>query len=339
MRILAVLGWNQFDYNEVIPEFDVGGTRVDYALRTDATNRVFIEAKRAGESLDHHQEQLLGYSFRHGVELAVLTNGLTWWFYLPLRGQETWEQRRFCTIDIQREDVELTAKLFVQFLSRPRVHDGSTVRDATDLMDTLRREAEIREALPKAWKSLTAEKDELLIDLIEAEMQSLLGFNPGPEPIRRFLGDLAENMSSDTRRQPTTAQTDSSVSHRIHQATTRVTPFVSGRSARQGGRNGLTGFTFDGESYAVNQWKGLLQTLAEILYRRHPTEFKRVETLRGSKRMYFSFNYEDLDEPREVRGSDYFMETKWGWKDTVKQCNKLLRLFGYDEQILEIDFA
>ncbi len=337
MRILTTLGWNQFDYNEVTPEFDVGGVRVDYTLRTDGANRVFLEAKRAGELLDHHQEQLLRYAFSQGVELAILTNGLTWWLYLPMR-QESWEQRRFCTIDTQREDVETATKHFIQFLSRPRVHDGSSVRDATELMDTLKRDAEIQKALPKAWESLIAKQDGLLIDLIEEEMQGLLGFRPGPESIHQFLAELAENLSSETRCHQATVQTDYSVSRRKHQATTGVTPFVSARSTGQRGRRGLTGFTFDGEYHAVNQWKGLLQTLAEVLYQRHPNEYDRVEDLRGSKRVYFSLSYEDLDEPREVRGSDYFIETKWGWKATVDQSHKLIGLFGYDDKDLEIDF-
>jgi len=47
-------------------------------------NKIFLEVKRAGEDLNNekHEDQLLEYSFRQGVELAVLTNGMTWWLYL-----------------------------------------------------------------------------------------------------------------------------------------------------------------------------------------------------------------------------------------------------------------
>ena len=338
MRILTTLGWNQFDANEVIPEYDVGGTRVDYALSTDGTNKVLLEAKRAGESLEHHQEQLLGYAFRHGVELAVLTNGLTWWMYLPMRGQESWEQRRFCIIDVQDNDVQASADRFVEFLSRSRVHDGSAVQDATSRLDTLRRESEILDALPKAWSSLIAEKDDLLVELIDEKVEELLGFRPGTEPIHRFLGDLVATMSSETRHRPPAAPATPSSHHRGHRSTPRSTTSAELVRALQGGRRGLSGFTFDGESFSVHQWKSLVQTLAEVLYRRHPTEFGKVETLRGTKRTYFSSNYADLDEPREVKGTHYFVETKWGWKQSIDLCHRLLHLFGYDEQDLKIDF-
>ena len=74
-----------FDVSEVVPEHTVGNRRVDYALRPGSPNAVFIEVKRRGENLDRHQQQLLEYCFQEGVKLAALTNGLTWWLYLPLQ--------------------------------------------------------------------------------------------------------------------------------------------------------------------------------------------------------------------------------------------------------------
>ena len=58
----------------------------------------FVLVKRPREELAAHQEQLLNYSFREGVKLSILTNGFTWWFYLPLN-EGSWEERRFFTAD------------------------------------------------------------------------------------------------------------------------------------------------------------------------------------------------------------------------------------------------
>ena len=329
MRILTTLGWDQFDANEVIPEYDVGGIRVDYALRTGGTNKVLLEAKRAGESLEHHQEQLLGYAFRHGVELAVLTNGLTWWIYLPMRSQESWEQRLFCIVDIQGDDVEVSVDRFVEFLSRSRVHDGSAVQDATNRLDTLRRESEIWNALPKAWNSLIAEKDDLLVELIGEKVESLLGFSPGTEPIHHFLGDLAESSPSDMP----PPQVGSPLSSAGRQAASRRLSRGGGSAGRRR-RTAPTGFTFDGESFRVNQWNSLIQTLAEVLYRRHPDDFSKVETVLGA---YISRNDQDFRAPREVSDSGYFVETHLSGKATAIRCSRLVRVFGYDEQDLKID--
>jgi predicted type IV restriction endonuclease len=77
LRILSFLGWNIFNIEEVYPEYSVGEKKVDYALRYNNSNKVFIEVKKIGEELDKHQEQLLNYAFQEGVKLAVLTNGIT----------------------------------------------------------------------------------------------------------------------------------------------------------------------------------------------------------------------------------------------------------------------
>lgn len=47
LPILSVLGWDVFDTNEVIPEYSVESKKVDYSLRLQGQNKVFLEAKKA----------------------------------------------------------------------------------------------------------------------------------------------------------------------------------------------------------------------------------------------------------------------------------------------------
>ena len=103
LRLLSLAGWDTFDVSQVVPEYTVGNRRVDYALRPGSPNAVFIEVKRPGENLERHQQQLLEYCFQEGVKLAVLTNGRTWWLYLPLQAG-SWQQRRFLTIDLEVQE-------------------------------------------------------------------------------------------------------------------------------------------------------------------------------------------------------------------------------------------
>ena len=97
LRILSLIGWDTFNIDEVVPEYSIGGKKVDFSLRHSNANKTFIEVKKIGEDLEKHQEQLLNYSFQEGVKLSILTNGITWWFYLPLH-EGSWEQRKFYTI-------------------------------------------------------------------------------------------------------------------------------------------------------------------------------------------------------------------------------------------------
>lgn len=111
LPILMALGWNVFEDEEVCPEYSVQNGRVDYSLRSGHFNKVFIEVKKNTENLDNHQEQLLQYSFKEGVKLAILTNGLVWWFYLPLH-EGSWEQRKFNSIDIIEQDTSRICEKF-----------------------------------------------------------------------------------------------------------------------------------------------------------------------------------------------------------------------------------
>lgn len=101
LPVLDCLGRRWSDPSEVAPEYRIGDRRVDFCLRLNGVARVFVEAKKPAEDLDSaaHQEQLLDYAFREGIEIAVLTNGIQWWFYLPA-GQGSWDQRKFFAVDL-----------------------------------------------------------------------------------------------------------------------------------------------------------------------------------------------------------------------------------------------
>ena len=42
LRLLSLSGWDVFNVSEVVPEYTVGNRRVDYALRPNSPNAVFI---------------------------------------------------------------------------------------------------------------------------------------------------------------------------------------------------------------------------------------------------------------------------------------------------------
>ena len=133
LRLLSIAGWDTFDISQVVPEYTVGTKRVDYALRPGTPNAVFIEVKRPGENLERHQQQLLEYCFQEGVNLAVLTDGRTWWLYLPLQAG-SWEQRKFLTIDLEVQESAIVGRRFLEYLSPEVVGSGQSVSDAEALV-------------------------------------------------------------------------------------------------------------------------------------------------------------------------------------------------------------
>jgi hypothetical protein len=183
---LHLLGWNTYNIDEVTPEYSVENRRVDYSLRLNDTNEVFIEAKGAGASLENHEEQLLDYAFRQGVELAALTNGITWSLYLPTKKGD-WKARKFYTIDIMQQESRDAAQKFTDLLSKENVQSGDALQNAESIYKGRLKKVKIEETLPQAWNKIIVEPDALLIDLVAETTEKLCGFKPDIDDVKQFL--------------------------------------------------------------------------------------------------------------------------------------------------------
>ncbi|OGW37273.1 MAG: hypothetical protein A2Y97_02160 [Nitrospirae bacterium RBG_13_39_12] len=193
--LIGYLGWDRDNPDEVKPEYSVENRRVDFSLRLNNSNAVFIEVKQTGEDLDkkEYQEQLLDYSFRQGVKLAILTNGITWCFYLPMKDVD-WEKRKFYTIDIkEQESHEVTAK-FIDFLLKDNVLYSRALKHAESVYEGKRREEAIEETLPKAWNKIVSDPDDLLIELLAETTEKICGFKD-IDIVKRFLANYKDNFS------------------------------------------------------------------------------------------------------------------------------------------------
>lgn len=326
LRLLSLLGWDPFDINEVRPEYSVASKRVDFSLRISAINKVFIEVKRPNENLDSHQEQLLGYSFREGVKLAILTNGITWWFYLPLN-EGSWEQRRFFTADFSEQESEVVAERFIDLLSRENIASGDAIKNAEHLYKSRQRRDILKETLPKAWHKIINDPDDLLVELLIETTEKLSGFRPEISDIEKFLSGVTHPSVSrpEVSSPPTMPKPTTVVRHGI------VLPMADDYINKT-----IRSFTFLGKTYYPHTWKELLVTVSEEIYRRHPAEFNRCLSLRGSKMVYFSLTSNELSLPARISGSEYFAETKLNANSIVRRCRDLLALFGYRDSDLTV---
>lgn len=186
LPILQLLGWNTYDIEEVAPEFPVDGRKVDYCLRLKDASEVFIEVKRIGTDLDDHEKQLLDYSFKHGVELATLTNGIMWIFYLPTRKGD-WKTRRFYSIDIIEQEASDVSSKFTDLLSKDSIRSGKAVEHAESIYKSKLKTKAIKATLPEAWNKVITDPDNLLINLLLETTEKLCGFKPDVADVNRFL--------------------------------------------------------------------------------------------------------------------------------------------------------
>ena len=184
--IFRELGWDVVDPDEVRREYSVGSRSVDYALFCDDTAKVFVEAKRGGEPLKRHQEQLLHYAFDEGVEIALLTNGAAWWFYLPIRAVN-WERRKVAIVELDQQDSTETAQKLVDVLSKENVCSGGAIQNAE--------RHQILEALPKVWNQLVSKPDSSIVKLLAERTHRLCVREPDGNEVEHFLSAHLQQMS------------------------------------------------------------------------------------------------------------------------------------------------
>jgi predicted type IV restriction endonuclease len=329
LKLLSLLSWDTFNIDEVKPEFSIGGNRVDYSLRINNANKVFIEVKKIGEELENHQEQLLKYSFQEGVRLAILTNGITWWFYLPLH-EGSWEQRKFYTIDISQQESEDVVQNFFDFLLKDNVINGKAIQNAETVYKGQQKSSIIQETLPKAWNKIINEPDDLLVELINETTEKLCGHKADIESVAEFLLQHKNQfLLSTSTIQPTKRGT---IVKKRNDVSTTVA-----QNENYTGKT-ITAFYFRGKKYEVRSWIVLLIKLSEELNNKHKNEFNKTLNLSGRKRPYFSYNKNELRVPQQIDNTKIFVETNLSANMIVKMCGNLLALFGYSSHDLKIDW-
>ena len=130
LPILRALGWRYNDLStlDVFPEKNTGAGRVDYALQCNRMPLVFIECKKWDENIENGQDQLYRYASSVSVDIAILTNGILWDLYLPIRTSALgvkkvpWEDRIFCSINLEAQQEARSD--FQKYLSKPNVEQG-----------------------------------------------------------------------------------------------------------------------------------------------------------------------------------------------------------------------
>ena len=182
LRIFSLLGWDIFNSREVSPEYSVGGNNVDYALCLKGNPKIFIEVKRPKEELGDHQEQLLKYAFTSGIELATLTNGVSWWFYLPLQ-KGSWENRKFDALDLSKDEPSDFSEKITNYLSKSQVSSNKSLEAASIKIKELNETKIISEAFPKAWSIIVNEDNQDFRELLNKKIEEICGYRTSKEKL------------------------------------------------------------------------------------------------------------------------------------------------------------
>ena len=195
-RLLTKLGWPRDNTQVFRPEYPLGERRrVDYALCHPANEpRIFIEVKQVGKS-DGAERQLFEYAshfedtFHKSVQLAILTDGRVWSFFLPVdEGEEdSYEERLVHRLDLVKQDVAESVRRFERYLRYEAICSEEAFTTAQEDYRDVVRERQIHEELRQAWAKLVKEDDESLLKVVADCVEDLFGYKPVPDTVARFL--------------------------------------------------------------------------------------------------------------------------------------------------------
>lgn len=167
--LFEVLGWN-FE-EEVWPEEDVSGKRVDYALKLNSVTKFYIEAKALDVNLDEERwaEQAINYSWHKSVPWVVLTNFKAIKIYNTEWDEPNIQSCQF--IEIPLENYATDERLF--WLTKKSFEQG--------ILDSAAEQVGRR---PK--KIIDQQLSEDLVRWREAIFKNLLAYNQSEIPARKI---------------------------------------------------------------------------------------------------------------------------------------------------------
>lgn len=178
MPFISALGYDVFNPQEVVPEFvaDVGtkkGEKVDYAILQDGEVILLIECKKADDDLGKTQmSQLYRYFTVTKARIAILTNGIQYWFYSDLEEPNKMDTRPF--LELNLDDLRPGLMREVKRLAKDEFDLDQMLSTANELKYT----SEIQKALAE----LLENPDEEFLRVIFAKV------NPGS----RFIASSKE---------------------------------------------------------------------------------------------------------------------------------------------------
>ena len=249
-----------------------------------------------------------------------------WWLYLP-RAEGDWNDRKFYTINILEQEIEDIVDKFDRLLSRENVASGEVVRQAESILENRQREKIVKERLPEAWNKVirnAVSPDSLLVDILAETAEEVCGFKLESDEILGFIRSNYEKwlLSPEQEREVPPPTTGSQNKNQI------------GKPKRM---------QIDGESHELKYKYDILVNTANWLIDRgylKPSDCPVKLTSRA--KIYFINRMPerapDLKfwRPQKLKNG-LFIEADRS-DIAIENAQKLLKKYGYDPEILKIEY-
>ena len=354
LRMLSFMGWDIFDVAQVYPDYSANSANVSYALRIRNTNKVFIEVKRVNSKLDHHQKSLVDLSSREGVNLAVLTNGIIWWFYL-VSANGSWQRKWFYSIDLIKQKPDTFVPNLMNLLSKQKVAKGQSLKSAKSLFQKKRQKL-ARNFLPEAWNRIISQPNKIFVELMSDQTEKLCRYKVDSKSVQEFLEKhldqwLLKNVARTGAAPPSASMSTDilELNYNLSSAKPKASGIIKPVKPKASRKikppkisqsfadSSIRSFRFNGSKYSVRAWDEVLKTLCEFFVAAHAKDFEKVLWIADDQKTCFSRYWDQLRIPEKIKGTDIYVETKMTPDEVVHTAGKLLEEFGYNPNDLRID--
>ncbi len=339
MKLLSLIGWDIFDVDEVVPDYSIKSQVVDFSLKIDGSNMVFISVIKPGEDMDDHQEKLLDFAYQEKVALSILTNGPNFRFYLSSMDDSP-EEKMFYTFDISEQMPEEISSKITEFLSKGNITKGTAIEAAENQYNAQKQEI-AEESIPEAWLKLLSDQDEKLVVLLMEATGDICGYEPDKEMVENFLAEQHDILVGNTQPEPVKA---SSNKPKTKESDTRTTKEAAAPAPKKQKKapvnyNGklITSFSLKDKTYNVDSWDDMMISLCGIMVAAHKDDFDKVLWSTSQNRSFFSRTDGDLRHPERIPHTSIFVEVNLSPNDTVKLAQSVLAAFDYPASDLKIN--
>jgi predicted type IV restriction endonuclease len=323
LKILFLLGWDPFDANEIQPEYMTKMQKIDFAIRQNDTVKAFLIVRKDLENFKANIESLLESAEKADVKIAIFTNGLSWWFFLP-SVEGNIDDKRFWSIDHKNEKLDMIAKKLFDFLSKESVIRGNAVKLAEEICNKRKEVMLINTYLPKAWEKVINEPEKYLVDIISEVTNELCGYKPKREKVVEFVKTEEK------------IRFRKSEYYEINDLTTIASDKSDKTKAGYKGK-AIKSFNLKGIEYSVKSWQELPWELCNTMVKNHRESFENVLYISVKGRDYFSDNPYQFIMNKEISGTGIYVNTDLSEAIAIALCNEILKLFSYEESDLSIN--
>lgn len=331
---LKILGYDVANPFEVIHEYtcDIGtkkGEKVDYAIQIDDQVVFIIEAKDCNVKLtDKTVSQLYRYYGTTNCRIAILTNGVDYWFFSDTKRQNVMDTDpfyKFNILDYTEEDLVFLEKITRDNFDLNKIHNISrTYSFRKTFKDYL-------------YSQVKSPSNEFTSFIMKSLGMSSFNSTDAPKLIAYELGNL---LGVDGLEEPEIAPIKASRKGTQSKKLTGVFTLEDLLNTSKGVMGKPAHMVVSGEDFEVSTWSEVLVTLVEYAYKK-TNDLEGVlilDDVKEDNKGWVAMSSEHMNSPKPITVGDitFYVNTHASSKSIVRRIKRVIEFIGIE--LTDVEF-